>query len=93
MTTPAVHFRVQASDFGRSPGTTPRGGTARRSCVRPPSALSPRGRTRRSRPRYLIGLLAVTSAGRDPRRQKIIAGVLTDFRQLLGGSDVANHPP
>jgi hypothetical protein len=32
--------------------------------------------------RYLIMLLANTSAGRDPRRQKIIAGVLDDFRRL-----------
>lgn len=43
--------------------------------------------------RYLIGLLAGTTAGRDPRRQKIIAGVLADFRRLAGGPDVANDPP
>ena len=34
--------------------------------------------------RYLIGLLATTSIGRDPRRQKLIAGVLEDFRRLTG---------
>ncbi|MGH6945266.1 MAG: hypothetical protein ACREH6_13730 [Geminicoccaceae bacterium] len=32
--------------------------------------------------RYLIGLLAATSVGRDPRRQKLIAGVLDDFAKL-----------
>lgn len=42
--------------------------------------------------RYLIGLLAGTAAGRDPRRQKIIAGVLADFRRLSGGLEVANDP-
>ncbi len=35
--------------------------------------------------RYLISLFAVTSEGQDPRRQKIIAGVLNDFRRLSGG--------
>ena len=32
--------------------------------------------------RYLIGLFATTSLGQDPRRQKLIAGVLDDFRRL-----------
>jgi hypothetical protein len=32
--------------------------------------------------RYLIGLLAQTSIARDPRRQKLIAGVLDDFVRL-----------
>lgn len=32
--------------------------------------------------RYLLDLLATTSEGRDPRRQKIIAGVLEDFARL-----------
>ena len=32
--------------------------------------------------RYLIGLLAGTSVGRDPRRQKLIDNVLEDFRRL-----------
>lgn len=32
--------------------------------------------------RYLIGLFAATSIGRDPRRQKLIAGVLDDFARL-----------
>lgn len=35
--------------------------------------------------RYLITLLAATPEGRDPRRRKIIAGVLDDFRRLSGG--------
>jgi hypothetical protein len=34
--------------------------------------------------RYLIGLLATTSLARDPRRQKLIAGVLDDFSRLAG---------
>ncbi len=34
--------------------------------------------------RYLIGLLAQTSIARDPRRQKLIAGVLEDFVRLSG---------
>ena len=34
--------------------------------------------------RYLIGLLATTSLARDPRRRKLIAGVLDDFRRLSG---------
>ena len=32
--------------------------------------------------RYLIILFADTPAGQDPRRQKIIAGVLEDFERL-----------
>ena len=32
--------------------------------------------------RYLITLFATTSLGQDPRRQKLIAGVLDDFRRL-----------
>lgn len=39
--------------------------------------------------RYLIQLLAGTSLGRDPRRKKIIAGVLEDFRRLAGQRPVA----
>ena len=34
--------------------------------------------------RYLITLFAGTSLGQDPRRQKIIAAVLDDFRRLAG---------
>lgn len=34
--------------------------------------------------RYLIGVLAATSAARDSRRQQLIAGVLDDFRRLSG---------
>ena len=39
--------------------------------------------------RYLIGLFATTSLGRDPRRQKLIAGVLEDFSRLSGGPAAA----
>ena len=45
--------------------------------------------------RYLIGLLADTPEGRDPRRRKIIAGVLDDFTRLSGdptGSVAPNEP-
>jgi len=34
--------------------------------------------------RYLISLLAGTSVGRDPRRQKLIDAVLNDFARLSG---------
>lgn len=34
--------------------------------------------------RYLIGLFATTSIGRDPRRRKLIAAVLEDFGRLSG---------
>ena len=34
--------------------------------------------------RYLIGLFATTSIAQDPRRRKLIAGVLEDFRRLSG---------
>jgi len=33
--------------------------------------------------RYLLGLLAETSAGQDRRRQRIIHGLLADFDRLL----------
>jgi hypothetical protein len=32
--------------------------------------------------RYLIGLFAATQAAQDPRRRKLIANVLDDFRRL-----------
>lgn len=35
--------------------------------------------------RDLIGILAGTRAGRDPRRQKLIEAVLNDFRRLSNG--------
>ena len=35
--------------------------------------------------RYLITLFAATSEGQDPRRRKIIAGVLDDFKRLSAG--------
>lgn len=37
------------------------------------------------RARYLIGLLAQTSMGRDPRRRKLIANTLEDIRRLASG--------
>ena len=36
--------------------------------------------------RYLLNLFAETSAGEDPRRQRLIADVLADFERLLGDS-------
>lgn len=38
---------------------------------------------------YLIGLLATTSVARDPRRQRLIAGVLDDFTRLSGEASAA----
>lgn len=37
--------------------------------------------------RYLIGLLAGTTAGRDPRRKKLIANTLEDFRRLSANDE------
>lgn len=34
--------------------------------------------------RYLLNLFAVTLAAQDPRRQKLIAAVLDDFKRLSG---------
>lgn len=34
--------------------------------------------------RYLLNQFAATPAGQDPRRQKLIAAVLADFRRLSG---------
>lgn len=31
---------------------------------------------------YLLAIFATSSEGRDPRRQKLIAGVLADFKRL-----------
>jgi hypothetical protein len=36
--------------------------------------------------RYLLNLFAATTAAQDPRRQKLIAAVLADFRRLSGES-------
>jgi hypothetical protein len=36
--------------------------------------------------RYLLGLFAATPAAQDPRRQKLIAAVLDDFKRLACGS-------
>jgi hypothetical protein len=36
--------------------------------------------------RYLLNLFASTPAAQDPRRQKLIAAVLADFRRLSGES-------
>ena len=50
--------------------------------------------------RYLIGLFAMTSAAREPRRQKLIASVLDDFTRLADqpradadGSDPRGNGP
>src|SRR5689334_9688236 len=45
------------------------------------AAPSPTWADAAEKARYLIALLADTPAGRDPRRQKIIAGVLEDFER------------
>ena len=37
--------------------------------------------------RYLIGLLSGTTAARDPRRKKLIASTLEDFRRLSAKQD------
>lgn len=42
--------------------------------------------------RYLIGLLAGTSVGRDPRRQALITAVLEDFSRLSAELE-ASPPP
>jgi hypothetical protein len=34
--------------------------------------------------RYLLNLFGATLAGQDPRRQKLIAAVLADFKRLAG---------
>jgi len=36
--------------------------------------------------RYLLNLFAATPAAQDPRRQKLIAAILADFRRLSGES-------
>ncbi|MGA2893057.1 MAG: hypothetical protein ABSE22_09315 [Xanthobacteraceae bacterium] len=36
--------------------------------------------------RYLLRLFAATPAAQDPRRQKLIAAVLADFKRLSGES-------
>ena len=35
--------------------------------------------------RYLLGILANVPGGQDPRRQRIIDGLLADFERLLAG--------
>lgn len=42
------------------------------------------------RARYLIGLLAQTSAGRDPRRKKLIASTLEDLNRFAGATGTQN---
>lgn len=39
--------------------------------------------------RYLLTLFAGCSEAQDPRRQKLIAGLLDDFERLLAGSEEA----
>jgi hypothetical protein len=40
--------------------------------------------------RYLLALFAETPAAEDPRRQKLLSDVMSDFDRLLGGSPHAN---
>ncbi len=54
------------------------------------SAPAPTWREAAEKARYLIALLAGTSVGRDPRRQKLIAAVLDDFSRLSAELD---QPP
>jgi hypothetical protein len=42
--------------------------------------------------RYLLGLFAASLAAQDPRRQKLIAGVLEDFSRLSSEAGNAPHP-
>lgn len=37
--------------------------------------------------RYLLNIFATTLAAQDPRRQKLIAAVLADFKRLIGDVD------
>ena len=57
------------------------GQNSRNSFVAAPASTWPEAA---EKARYLIGLLAQTSIARDPRRQKLIAGVLDDFVRLSG---------
>ena len=51
------------------------------------SAPAPTWREAAEKARYLITLLAGAAAGRDPRRQKLIAAVLEDFDRLSAELD------
>lgn len=42
--------------------------------------------------RYLLGLLADTPVGQDPRRQRLIADLLADFDRLLGDPTPSHGP-
>lgn len=42
--------------------------------------------------RYLLGLFAASTAGRDPRRRQLIANVLDDLERL-GASEASNDNP
>jgi len=42
------------------------------------------------RARYLLTLFAESSAGRDPRHHRLIAGVLDDLRRLSGEPSASN---
>lgn len=41
--------------------------------------------------RYLLGLLATTPAGQDPRRLQLIQDVLSDFDRLLSSDQTSAH--
>lgn len=51
------------------------------------AAPAPTWREAAEKARYLIGLLAGTSVGRDPRRQALITAVLEDFSRLSASPD------
>jgi hypothetical protein len=51
------------------------------------SAPAPTWREAAEKARYLITLLAGAPAGRDPRRQELIAAVLEDFKRLSAAPD------
>ena len=56
------------------------------------SAPAPTWREAAEKARYLITLLAGAPAGRDPRRQKLIAAVLEDFARLTAELDGPTPP-
>ena len=43
--------------------------------------------------RYLLGLFAATPAAEDPRRRRLIAGLLADFDRLLGPTSSQGDDP
>jgi hypothetical protein len=56
------------------------------------AAPAPTWREAAEKARSLLDLFAPTSMGRDPRRQKLIAGVLDDFDRLAGRTGSGRRP-